>query len=244
VKTGKQCYQKVTFPEKTFYFTGEFNQDVGHYHQIVDSLGGLALKKITDSLDYLVLGSEITTNLMNSPHPPVRKTSQWINEGWPIQIINEDTFIQASKQKQKFPARTKRSIRLLVDFEEHSLAPGWAFAIDGLFKRVLDIRLTERVKNKKSYWIWTQGTNFKFKRGYTLYNSPEGWPHPNVTTWVQITEATDAGTTSDPDGLVIFDLYYRHIDGTAIKDEKPRICTQIEFVQFLQSGILHGEKLV
>jgi len=144
--------------------------------------------------------------------------------------------------------RVKRSPELLADFEEKGLAKDWVFAVKYSFKPALDIRLTERIKDKKPYWVWTQGGNFKFKIGYTLYNSPEGWPHPNVTAWVQITEASDVVPetkhSAGHPGLVIFDLYFRHIDGTAIKDDKPKICTQDEFVQFLQTGVLHGEKIV
>jgi len=144
--------------------------------------------------------------------------------------------------------REKRSLELLADFDENNQARGWVFAIKDFSKLALDIRLTERIKDKKPYWVWTQGKNFKFKVGYTIYNSPEGWPHPNVTAWVQITEASDVVPESKHSaghpGLVIFDLYFRHIDGSALKDDKPGICSQVEFVQFLQTGVLHGEKIV
>lgn len=150
--------------------------------------------------------------------------------------------------KKENKERKRRSLELLANFDENGLASGWMFAIKESFKIALDIRLTERVKDKKTYWVWTQGTNFKFKQGYTLYNSPEGWPHPNVTAWVQVTEAMDTTPatqhTEGSSGLVIFDLYFRHIDGSAIKDDRPKICNQAEFVTFLKTGILHGVKIV
>ena len=234
-----------------FYFAGKTKSgDIKYLHEMVDIRGGLALKKPARYLDYLVIGGKTNPKWKHTNHQnDIATVGEWINEGYGIKIIHEESFMHAaSKNTKPQTSSAQRSIRLLVNFNENILAPGWTFAVKDSFGRALDIHLTERIKFGKHYWVWTQGTNYKFKQGYTLYNSPEGWPHPNVTTWVQITEASDVvpetkHSTGHP-GLVIFDLYYRNIDGSAIKDDSPKICTQAEFVHFLRTGTLHGKKVV
>lgn len=68
---------------------------------------------------------------------------------------------------------TKRSTVLLANFID-GFADGWYMAIKESFKMELDIKLTERKKNKVAYFEWTQGPYYCFSEGQIFYDSKEG----------------------------------------------------------------------
>jgi len=65
--------------------------------------------------------------------------------------------------------RTKRLETLLATFT-NGCAEEWAFPIGKHFQEALDIRLTTQVTDKIATPIWTQGSRFEFREGYTIYD--------------------------------------------------------------------------
>lgn len=55
--------------------------------------------------------------------------------------------------------------------------PQWAFHVPKCFNDALDIHLVSRKLNTVEYTTWTQGVNFAFKDGDTLYRNAESWEH-------------------------------------------------------------------
>ncbi|MBC18192.1 MAG: hypothetical protein CL942_14215 [Desulfovibrio sp.] len=78
-------------------------------------------------------------------------------------------------------------------------AEGWAFFIDHRFKRCLDISLTSRVvlTNDTPLKRWTQGSNFNFDTGVTIYDTQQGysrWDKASqaIKQYIQIIESIPA----------------------------------------------------
>ena len=69
---------------------------------------------------------------------------------------------------------TKRSADLNVSFID-GYADGWYMALKDSFKVELDIKLTERKKDKLSYYEWTQGPYYCFSEGQLIYDSREAY---------------------------------------------------------------------
>lgn len=70
--------------------------------------------------------------------------------------------------------RPKRSIDLVATFSE-GFADGWFMALKESFKMELDIKFTERKKDRVSYYEWTQGPYFCFSEGQIVYDVKEGY---------------------------------------------------------------------
>lgn len=74
---------------------------------------------------------------------------------------------------------TKRSVDLNARFVD-GFADGWHMALKECYRMELDIKLTERKKNKISYNEWTQGPYYCFSEGQLIYDSKEAytnWQH-------------------------------------------------------------------
>lgn len=71
-------------------------------------------------------------------------------------------------------ASTKRSANLNANFID-GFAIGWYMALKDSFKMELDIKLTERKKNKMSYHEWTQGPYYCFSEGQLFYDTREAY---------------------------------------------------------------------
>jgi hypothetical protein len=78
------------------------------------------------------------------------------------------------RHKQIEIALNKRSVDLQATFID-GFADGWYMALKDSFKMELDIELTERKKNKTSYYEWTQGPYFCFSEGQIIYDVKEGY---------------------------------------------------------------------
>lgn len=67
-------------------------------------------------------------------------------------------------------SQTKRSSKIIANFID-GFADGWYMALKDSFKMELDIKLTERKKNKISYYEWTQGPYYCFSEGQVIYDT-------------------------------------------------------------------------
>ena len=48
-------------------------------------------------------------------------------------------------------------------------------AVKECYRNELDIKFTERKKNKQSFWEWTQGPYFSFAEGHLFYDTPKAY---------------------------------------------------------------------
>lgn len=70
--------------------------------------------------------------------------------------------------------RPERSANLIANFVD-GFADGWHMALKESFKTELDIKFTERKKDKLSYYEWTQGPYFRFSEGQIIYDVKDGY---------------------------------------------------------------------
>lgn len=156
------------------------------------------------------------------------------------------------KNKMTEIATTKRSTNLIAIFID-GFADSWYLAIKESFKMELDIKLTERKKNKLSYYEWTQGPYFCFSEGQLIYDTKEAytcWENAlnKVNLACQVVAAKpnipikiDNDVTGKPeyrvlDGYVQF-LLFRPEDGrTKLVPYVGYKCSQNEFVNYLRTG--------
>lgn len=149
---------------------------------------------------------------------------------------------------------TKRSTVLIANFV-NGFADGWHMTLKDSFKNELDIRLTERKKNKTSYLEWTQGPYYCFSEGQLIYDVPEaysGWNDAlnKVSTACQIVEAkpntpikidnTQNGKSEYRvlDGYVKFLLFKPDEGRTKLVPYVGYTLSQNDFVRFLKTGTI------
>jgi len=63
-----------------------------------------------------------------------------------------------------------RSDYLIAIFHD-GYASGWTFAVKEAFRPALDIRLTDKIIDKKKHKVWTQGQAFDFHEGDVFHNN-------------------------------------------------------------------------
>lgn len=114
----------------------------------------------------------------------------------------------------------------------------WNFNVGRHFAAALDILLQCRKKDKRDYYVWTQGSAFNFTAGYTI-------PSRDGTLIIQVDEATPAEPSSS--GIARNPGYVRlrtHMkSGGPNAWNRPQVTemTQDSLVHFLITGRLEGE---
>lgn len=165
--------------------------------------------------------------------------------------------------------REKRTLKLLAYFE-NGFAKGWAFAVKECFRDALDIKLTPKVEpvkeNGKTLYEfsiskngkkrkrrvtrkalrWTQGSEFAFKEGDVIYDSPEGY-----LIWdeaLKVIRLVCSVTGSTPNNLkggsVSFQMHKPNRNHSGLIFLEERTITQAQFVNFLKNGILDDGKSI
>ena len=143
----------------------------------------------------------------------------------------------------------KRHTQLIADFVK-GYAKGWFMAVKECYRNELDIKLTERKKNKQSHPEWTQGPYFSFAEGHLFYDTRKAYR--KKVSWEQALKGIKKAckiTSSTPtildknknlvEGTVNFTTYKPDKKATsliAIQDYK---VSQREFVHFLKTGQLN-----
>ncbi len=120
----------------------------------------------------------------------------------------------------------------------------WHMCVPSCFNAALDIRYSERKKNKKPYWVWTQGADFSFAAGDIIYDTPDGykvWSEAlkSIKRCVQISEAKPAGGAEEGDrysGLVKAKVFRPNEKRSALCLEQELQMTQYDFVSYLIFG--------
>lgn len=149
---------------------------------------------------------------------------------------------------------TKRSADLNVCFID-GFADGWYMALKDSFKMELDIKLTERKKNKISYYEWTQGPYYCFSEGQLIYDVREAYAcwqdalrkvnlacqivaaKPNIPIKID-NEIKGKSEFSVLDGTVQFLLYKPDEKRTKLVPWIGYNLSQNDFVSFLKTGRL------
>lgn len=140
----------------------------------------------------------------------------------------------------------KRHTNLIAHFV-NGYADGWFMAIKESYRNTLDIKYTERKKDKKSFFEWTQGPYFSFTEGHLFYDTPKGYEKWEkalraIKICCKIVSATPTVLNKNKklvEGMVIFTIYKpdeKHRFLKAVKDYK---LSQTEFVNFLKTGLLN-----
>lgn len=141
--------------------------------------------------------------------------------------------------------REERGTRLLRD-PEAAGDHGWHAFVPACFNDALDVRQSTRKQDGRAWVVWTQGGNFAFKTGDTLYDKPEAYrPWGEALAClgfcVQVSEATDAaaaqGSVPRSPGRVAFDLLVPNEGRTGLVHRSSHVLTQDAFVRFLIDGV-------
>jgi NAD-dependent DNA ligase len=84
-------FPQITFPGKTFLFTGTcaFGARIP-CHEATESLGGIPVKGVTKKLDYLVLGAYVSDSWAHENFGrKIEKAMQYRDSGVPLAIVSE-----------------------------------------------------------------------------------------------------------------------------------------------------------
>ncbi len=141
--------------------------------------------------------------------------------------------------------RGKRHTDLIANFI-NGYADGWHMAVKECFRNELDIKYTERKKDKQSYFEWTQGPYYSFAKGHLFYDNAAGYEKWDkalgiINICCKIISAIPTALNKDKnivEGTVVFTLYQsdkKHKILQAVKDYE---LSQTEFVKFLRTGVL------
>ncbi|KAA0893556.1 hypothetical protein [Oryzomonas rubra] len=150
--------------------------------------------------------------------------------------------------------KAERSRNLIANFIE-GFADGWYMALQDSFKVELDIKLTERKKDKISYYEWIQGPYYCFSEGQLIYDAREAYTHwqnglkkinlacqivaakPNIPIKI-VNEVTDKTEYRVLDGYVKFLLFKPDEGHTRLVPYVGYNFSQNDFVNFLKTGEL------
>jgi hypothetical protein len=150
-----------------------------------------------------------------------------------------DLFLRLTTRHGK----QKRSLELLKSPDAPPPAD-WHFCVPAFFHNALDLKLSDRKKDGLSYQAWTQGADFSFSVGDTLYDTPaayEPWEQAlkKIRLCAQVVEAVPAsGTESGTrfEGRVKIDLLVPDPHRTQLLKKATADLTQDEFVSLLIFG--------
>jgi hypothetical protein len=142
--------------------------------------------------------------------------------------------------------RQSRPEKLIAEFEG-GYAKGWFMAIGEHYRNELDISLSERKKNKVSYFVWTQGPYFCFSVGNVFYDNKAAYEDiwqkaiKKISVACQIISATPCKLNDNGDfidGAVEFKVFYKNNSGDGLVLAETQKSTQTKFVNFLKTGKL------
>lgn len=149
---------------------------------------------------------------------------------------------------------TKRSTALIANFI-NGFASGWYMALRESFKMELDIKLTERKKQKISYLEWTQGPYYCFSEGQLIYDIPDAYScwedalkKVNIACQVIDSKAnTPLKVDKEATGKFEFKVLAGYVKFLLFKPDENRTklipyigyrLSQNDFVNFLKTGVL------
>ena len=155
------------------------------------------------------------------------------------------TLAKLSSGDDSQDKRDKREKRLRTLLRAPDAADDdWFMHVPLALNDALDIRLTAVVGEPRP--IWTQGANFSFAPGDTIYDTPlayQVWSEAlqHIRTCLQVSQATSVqpptgGTPRQP-GAVTFSVMAPNEPRTALAHVRTSTVTQDEFVRILISGL-------
>ena len=142
----------------------------------------------------------------------------------------------------------KRHTNLIAHFV-NGYADGWFMAVKESYRNALDVKYTERKKDKESFFEWTQGPYFSFAEGHLFYDTPKGYEKwekalRTIKTCCKIVSATPTELKNKKldEGIVVFTIYKPDEKHEFLKAVGNYKLSQAEFVTFLKTGLLNEEK--
>jgi hypothetical protein len=139
-----------------------------------------------------------------------------------------------------------RTQALDPDLVNQLRSDAWAFSLTQGFKNALDIQSTTIMKNKVASQAWTQGQNYNFQVGDTIYDTPAGreslWSEAlgMMRTCLEVVSARKAEPASFTEGEVVFRVLHPNSAHTHLEASKTYQGTQNEFVGLLRTGLWLG----
>jgi len=137
----------------------------------------------------------------------------------------------------------KRQKQLIADFV-NGYADGWHMAVKECYRNQLDIKFTERKKNNKPYFEWTQGPYYSFAEGHLFYDTPKAYKKWNqaikaIKIVCKITSATPTMLDKNKnllEGVVNFTIYKANKQFESLIAAGDYKVSQKGFVNFLKIG--------
>lgn len=107
----------------------------------------------------------------------------------------------------------------------------WFYNVPYAFREALDLKFEERKKDKKGYYIWTQGPILSFKNGDTFTAT-------NGNYALQIQFANPMGWDSSKNEMYLGSVVFKKIAviGNQLTELNQHICSQMEFLKILITG--------
>jgi len=142
----------------------------------------------------------------------------------------------------------KRQTQLIANFV-NGYAKGWFMAVKECYRNELDIKLTERKKDKQSYLEWTQGPYFSFAEGQLFYDTPQAYKKRKWGQALKVIKKACKITSATPtildrnknlvEGTVNFTMYKPDKQNMSLITVRDYKVSQREFVDFLKTGQLN-----
>ncbi len=138
--------------------------------------------------------------------------------------------------------RSKRHTELIANFV-NGYAEGWYMAVKESFRNELDIKYTERSRNKQSCFEWTQGPYYSFAEGHLFYDISSGYDNwekalKSISLCCKIISATptELGNNKELHEGTVFFRIYKPDNNKLLKAVNDYTLSQTEFVKFLKTG--------
>jgi len=152
--------------------------------------------------------------------------------------ILDELIVHTGKRKNRFEDLLKTP---LAD------DPDWFFLLPPFFNDALDIKLTERMVEKTSILVWTQGSAFSFQDGDVLYPKSKvyetvwGEAFREMEFCLQVTQAESAEPEErdkkrNPGSVKFRKILFEEESDKAIQQMVQDEMTQDDFVHLLITG--------
>lgn len=151
---------------------------------------------------------------------------------------------------------TRRGSKLIAEFVD-GFAKGWFMPVKECFKHELDIKYTQRVKNKITSYELTQGNYYCFSAGQVIYDNVLAYDYwakainsikyvcqiieskPDLPLNMENTEFIK--NLSKINGYVKFTVYKKNNETEQLEAFVCYNVSQTDFVEFLKNGVVGNE---
>jgi hypothetical protein len=225
-----------------FCVSGDFPSGRQQAVNAIKTRGGTVEDDVCSRTDYVIVGEQPSRGWKFGNYgTKISKALELRQRGHRPLLIRESlwlTLIASLKPTEQHlddivERGRYRSTWVLHDFQS-GFTDGWACCLPVSFRSALDIRQTLRRELGREILVWTQGGNFDFSEGDTLFDSRDAYEKPWAEALQTMRFALQVKNVSE--NIVAFDILEPNDVRSALVVHEHGRATMLEFIRLLITG--------